>query len=200
MFCNKCGAQLNDDATFCPQCGNRVGGNNYSSSNSGFDQAADAARGAVNRVGGEFRNAINDIQNPGAYGGRLKTDRSLLVYILLTVLTCGIYGFYFIYTLARDVNTVCAGDGKHTNGLLMLMLLSLVTCGVYSLIWYYQLGNRLQENAPRYGCTFSENGTTVLLWMVVGSLLCGLGGFIAMNIIINNTNTLCARYNAVNGL
>ena len=194
MFCNKCGAQLNDDATFCPQCGNRVGG-------SGFDQAADAARGAVNRAGGEFRNAINDIQNPGSnYGGRLKTDRSLLVYILLNLVTCGIYGLYFIYSLARDVNTVCAGDGKNTNGLLMLILLTIVTCGIYSLVWYYQLGNRLQENAPRYGCSFTENGTTVLLWMVVGSLLCGIGSFIAMNIIINNTNTLCSRYNAVNGL
>ena len=24
MFCNKCGAQLNDNAVFCTKCGNRV--------------------------------------------------------------------------------------------------------------------------------------------------------------------------------
>ena len=40
----------------------------------------------------------------------LKTDRGLLGYIVLSNLTCGIYSYYFIYTVARDVNTACAGD------------------------------------------------------------------------------------------
>lgn len=131
---------------------------------------------------------------------RLKTDRSLLMYILLTFVTCGIYSWYFIYALARDVNAACAGDGRNTAGLIKLILLSLITCGIYSWIWYYGLGNRLAYNAPRYGMNFQENGTTVLLWMILGSFLCGIGPFIALHIIIKNTNMLCGAYNHAHGM
>lgn len=137
--------------------------------------------------------------NPPIYSGTaLKTDRSLLVYILLTIVTCGIYAWYFIYKLAKDVNTCCDGDGENTSGLLMFLLLSIVTCGIYSYIWFYKLGNRLHKNAPRYGMMFTENGTSVLMWQLFGVLLCGIGPFIAMNIIIKNTNMLCAAYNNYN--
>lgn len=143
---------------------------------------------------------------PGGYGQtppppqgyapfRLKTDRSLLMYILLNIVTCGIYSYFFFYALARDVNVACEGDGKHTAGLLKFILLSIVTCGIYSWVWYYSLGNRLAFNAPRYGMNFQENGTTILLWMLFGVLLCGIGPFIAWNIIIKNTNMICGAYN-----
>lgn len=126
---------------------------------------------------------------------RLKTDRSLLMYIILNIVTCGIYSYFFLYSLARDVNVACEGDGKHTAGLLKLILLTLLTCGIYAWIWYYSLGNRLAENAPRYGMNFQENGTTVLLWMLLGGLVCGIGYFVAWNIIIKNTNMICGAYN-----
>ena len=106
----------------------------------------------------------------------IKTNRSLLTYIVLNCLTCGIYGFYFTYSIARDVNQMCAGDGRWW--------------------WQYQLGNRLADNAPRYGLHFSENGTTVILWDVVGLLLCFLGPFFAMHILIKNTNALASAYNS----
>lgn len=137
---------------------------------------------------------------PGYAPYRLKADRSLLAYILLNFITCGIYGWYFLYALARDVNAVCAGDGRTTPGLVKLLLLSFITCGIYAFFWYYSLGNRLAANAPRYGLNFQENGTTVLLWMVLGSMLCGIGPFIAMHIIIKNTNDLCGAYNYQHGI
>lgn len=137
---------------------------------------------------------------PGYGTMHMKTDRSIVVYILLTLVTCGIYGWYFIYCLARDVNTVCAGDGQNTSGLGMYILLSIVTCGIYPIIWMYGLGNRLAANATRYGMSFQENGSTVLLWYLVGMLLCGIGPLVAMNIVINNTNSLCTAYNIRNGV
>lgn len=97
--------------------------------------------------------------------------------------------------MAQDANVVCANDGKKTAGLVAFILLSFVTCGIYAWIWYYNLGNRLSENAPRYGLDFSENGTTVLMWLIFGALLCGIGPFIAMNILINNMNRLAHAYN-----
>lgn len=126
---------------------------------------------------------------------RLKTDRSLLMYIVLSLFTCGIYGWYFIYALARDINVACDGDGSTTGGLIKFILLSTITCGIYGWIWYYGVGNRLAANAPRYGMIFQENGTTILLWMLFGSMLCGIGPFISMHIIIKNTNMICGAYN-----
>ena len=126
-----------------------------------------------------------------------KTDRSLLMYILLTIVTCGIYGLYFLYALARDVNDMCDHeDGHHTAGLLKYFLLTLVTCGIYSFYWNYKLGNRLQSNCnERYGLNIQENGTSVLLWMLLGTFVCGIFSLIGMNIIINNTNALAAAFN-----
>ena len=127
-------------------------------------------------------------------------NRDFVLYVILTIITCGIYGLVFLYSMIQDVNTVCDGDGEHTRGLLGLILLSLVTCGIYSFYWYYCLGNRLANNASRYGMSFQENGTTVLLWVVIGSLLCGLGTWVATYIIIKNCNQLCAAYNRAHGI
>ncbi len=125
----------------------------------------------------------------------IETNRSLVKYIVFTILTCGIYGFYFIYKLAQDINVMCDGDGQNTSGLLAFILLSYITCGIYAWFWYYNLGNRLNSNAGRYGLNFQENGTTILLWLVFGSLICGIGPYVAMYILIKNTNELAMAYN-----
>lgn len=125
---------------------------------------------------------------------QIREDRSLLSFYLLGLVTCGIYWYYFFYKLAQDTNTVCAGDGEETAGLLKFILLSLVTCGIYSYIWYYNLGNRYANNAARYGLNFQENGTTVLLWMLLGSFIV-VGPFIAYHILFKNMNALAHAYN-----
>ena len=56
-----------------------------------------------------------------------------------------------------------------------------ITCGIYAWYWYYKLGNRLANNAGRYGLGIQENGTTVLMWCIFGTLICGIGPFIAMH-------------------
>lgn len=37
-YCTKCGAQINDNAMFCPNCGERVDGNNNMYGNAGYSQ------------------------------------------------------------------------------------------------------------------------------------------------------------------
>lgn len=129
-----------------------------------------------------------------------KTNRSIWVYFLLSLVTCGIYGYVFIYNLASDVNDLCEGDGEHTSGLLAFILLGCVTCGIYSIIWWYKMANRLQANSRRYNVSIQENGTTFLVWTLFGSLICGIGPFIALNFILKNVNKLSVAYNQYNGL
>ncbi|MBO4750472.1 MAG: DUF4234 domain-containing protein [Lachnospiraceae bacterium] len=204
MFCSNCGTEVPEGANNCPNCGAPI--STGAKVNEAMNNAADFAKGAFSSagesLGAAFADIKNDFNNGGnvPMGGPLKSDRTLLGYILLTIITCGLYGYYFLYAMARDVNIACEGDGEETAGLIAFILLSFVTCGFYAYYWYYKLGNRLAANAPRYGLTFQENGTTLLLWCVVGLIACGIGPFVAMYILIKNTNAICAAYNRENGL
>lgn len=162
-------------------CESQAGSTNYEGQNMGTNYNNQGTN--YNNQGPNYNNQGTNYNNQGPnynyqssgpnYSGSgvtpLKTDRGLLGYIVLSILTCGIYSYYFIYTVARDVNTACAGDGKSTGGLVQFILLSILTCGIYSWWWQYSLGNRLAANAPRYGLSFTENGTTffimAFLWL-----------------------------------
>lgn len=165
---------------------------NYQSNNTGFNQNSNQS------FDNQSQNQ-NNFSSGNAYSANVyapvKQDRSLIIYIILNVITCGIYGFYFIYSVARDVNRICYGDSRKTTGLIGFILLNIITCGLYSFYWYYALGNRLADAAPRYSMYFREDGTTVLLWMVLGSLLCGIGFFVGLYFIMKNLNALSAAYN-----
>ncbi|MCC8104020.1 MAG: DUF4234 domain-containing protein [Clostridiales bacterium] len=126
---------------------------------------------------------------------RLKQDRSLVLYIVFAILTCGIYSLYFIHSVAADLNVICREDGGTTKGLLGYIGLSIVSCGVYSSYWGASLVDRMAFNAPRYGVTVEESGTTYILWNFPGVLLCFVGPFIALHIIIKNMNKLARAYN-----
>lgn len=161
-------------------------------------------QGAAGNVADKAAAAENPVSSPApaasvSYSRLKKTNRSLLMYILLNLVTCGIYSYIFMYGLANDVNEVCDGDGEKTGGLLAYILLNLVTCNIYHYIWWYKFCNRMAANAPRYGVSIQENGTTYLLWTLVGIFLCGVGPFIALYQALRNMNVLCAGYNRHNG-
>lgn len=198
MFCSKCGTQVSDESKFCPSCGaNCSAEDNEKFAGDGEFQSTKEETGSRMR---DTQQTFSGNSIPRYAGERLKDDRRLLLYILLSIITCGIYSYYFIYKMAHDVNIACEGDGESTSGLAVFILLSIITCGVYSWIWYYKLGNRLATNAPRYGLSFQENGTTVLLWLIFGVVLCGIGPYISMNILIKNSNRICYEYNRTHGL
>ena len=206
MFCPNCGKELPDGADFCPSCGKPVEGSGANTVHEAFEKASAAAEtlagqamDAVNSAGQSIDSAVqdaaNDLRGTVPSGSPLKTDRSLVAYILLSIITCGIYGYYFIYTVARDINIACDDDDEETAGLGMFILLSFITCGFYGLWWEYKLGNRLQKNGPAYGLDIQENGTTILLWRILGSLICAVGTFIGSYLLIKNVNLICDAYN-----
>lgn len=79
------------------------------------------------------------------------------------------------------------------------LLFSIITCGIYTLFWLYKQGNRIQNTGRKYGLEINENGTTLLLWPLLGILLCGFGSligiFVSYYYFITNINKLCIAYN-----
>jgi len=122
-------------------------------------------------------------------------QRGFASYILLGPITGGIYILWRIHVLARDINEMCKEDGKKTSGLLMFALLSMITFSIYYFVWLFKVGSRLRDNADRFNITINEGGGTILLWSTLGSILFGIGPFIAMFIIFKNTNRMIAAYN-----
>lgn len=125
---------------------------------------------------------------------RKKEDRSLLIYMLLSVVTCGIYGLIFMWSFTNDLNDVSSAkdpDGWRSPNFIIVILLMIVTCGIYSWYWLYKVGNTIQRSGDDYGVRVDESGTTLILWC----LLLGVGGLISYHLMFKNMNKICRKYN-----
>ena len=122
-------------------------------------------------------------------------QRNFWMYLLLNIVTCGFYSWYFSYTTTRDINTMVGDDGRNTEPTTVLPF-TLVTCGFYSYYWYYDQGNRIKALADRNNIPCNENGTSYLMWILLGTLICGIGSYIGIYLFIKNLNELISAYNA----
>ena len=95
--------------------------------------------------------------------------RNIAVCIVLTPVTCGIYGIYWIVCLTNDVNTV-SGDVNGTSGG-MVVLLTIVTCGIYGIYWMLKLNDEINLLC---GDTNAASGALVVIFSLI---TCGIYGF-----------------------
>ena len=70
-------------------------------------------------------------------------ERSIPLYIILTIITCGLFGIYWLIVMADDMNAL-ANDGDTTSGA-VVFLLTLITCGIYGWYWVYKQGQRVDQ-------------------------------------------------------
>lgn len=111
--------------------------------------------------------------------------RNPIVVILLSIVTCGIYMFYWYYTVMEDLNKA-SGEEK-INSVLFLILG--ILC--FPVMWYvlYKIDKGLAELSAREGIPYKEN---FILWLVL-SLLAGVGTIIASYQITVAFNDIWAR-------
>ena len=111
MFCKHCGKEVPDNSVFCTECGKPLG-----------DTAPRPTAPTV------------DARELGI------TSRSIVMAILLTIVTCGIYGLYWFVVLTNEMNKLSGRDQDMSGG--MSLLLSLVTGGIYTIFWAYKMGEK----------------------------------------------------------
>jgi len=80
---------------------------------------------------------------------QLPTDRNVVVVILLSLVTFGIYALVLQYKLIKELNLTAVRDGKRTTGLLAMILLSMITFGIYGIVWTHMFAERVGAEAMR---------------------------------------------------
>ncbi|MBQ3061380.1 MAG: DUF4234 domain-containing protein [Lachnospiraceae bacterium] len=101
--------------------------------------------------------------------------RDIVKCIILSIVTCGIYGLFWFIKLTDDTNTV-AGIPDGTSGVTALVL-TLVTCGIYGWFWAWKQGEKMDQITGT-----SNNGIIYILLQVFGL------GIIAYAIMQDNLN------------
>ena len=112
-FCQHCGAQLEANAKFCESCGARV-------------------EETVSMEEAE----VTSVRKPGINTAGI-SKRNIVVAIILSIITCGIYNIYWTVKLNNELLQMSGKEGASGG---MVILLSLLTCGIYTYYWYYKLG------------------------------------------------------------
>lgn len=99
-------------------------------------------------------------------------NRNLAMQIILTLVTCGIYGIIWFILMVDDVNTVSGKEGAMSG--VMVFLLSFITCGIYSLVWYYQAGQALDQVRSARGEAQGNLGFLYLILTFFGLSICSM--------------------------
>ncbi len=66
--------------------------------------------------------------------------REIVVCIILSIVTCGIYNLFWMASVTDDVNFML-NERDTTGG--MTVLLTIITCGIYGYFWAYKMGTKI---------------------------------------------------------
>lgn len=123
-------------------------------------------------------------QQPPVRQSNLRTKRSLLKYVLLGLITLGIYDIWQMSEVGETLNLIATRrDGKR------------LTLGIGWLVWFHKLSSRIGTEQAARGLPVTVTAATYWLWNILGSLII-VGPFIYTYKLLHAMNDLCADYNA----
>lgn len=91
--------------------------------------------------------------------------REIVKCIILSLVTCGIYGIIWFISLTDDVGKL-SGDSEFTGT--KYFLLTLVTCGIFGYVWAYKLGKNLHIAAEKNGKVAEDHSILYLILQLFG--------------------------------
>ena len=127
----------------------------------------------------------------------MKTNRSMLKTILLTIITCGIYALIFYSSLGEDINRAAMNrDGKKTmHYCLLAFVIVPLTCGIAGIVWFHKISARIGDEARARGIDTNFGASTYWLWSVLGSFII-VGPFIYLHKLCKTMNAIAEDFNA----
>lgn len=92
--------------------------------------------------------------------------RSIGVSIILSIVTCGIYGIYWMIKLNDELNMATGNTAAKSGGI--VFLLCLVTCGIYMFFWMYKMGENVDTIKTNAGVQAGNTGIMYLILTFFG--------------------------------
>lgn len=131
--------------------------------------------------------------------GQLKTNRGLLKFILLNIITLGIYSLVIFSGISSDINVIASRyDGKKTmHFCLLFFLVGPITLGIADIVWFHRISNRIGNELKRRQIAYSFSASDYWLWNVLGAVII-VGPFIYLHKLFKAMNMLSENYN-ING-
>ena len=108
-------------------------------------------------------------------------NRNIVLAVILTIITCGIYGIYWFIVLNDDMNTLTPDDNYHTSGGLVF-LFTLITCGVYGWYWAYKMGCKVDK--------LQNSSSHTILFIILQIFGLGIVNYCIMQSAINDKATI----------
>lgn len=90
------------------------------------------------------------------------TERDVVKYILLSILTCGLWGMVWVYQVGSDI-AMLRGDDKPA--VVLDLVLSFVSCGLWGFVCAYRWPEYLNEELSRRGRQVDGNLPAMSLLM-----------------------------------
>lgn len=190
--CPNCSAECRNDAIFCHKCGTLLDKDKAKD----LEEKTEAKKEdsieqkEIERKEAEQKEAsakrelellAEKSENSNANKKNIQgiPNRNLALCVILSIVTCGIYGIYWMIMLNDEVNQVSEDYKAFSGG--MVFLLSLVTCGIYQVYWSYKMGEKIDIIDD------TSNGNSNILYLILS--IFGLD-------IVN----FCFMQDALNGL
>ncbi len=136
-YCPKCGNKVEGNLTYCPYCGSKLETGNTTIVNNYYSNST------MPRI----------------------EERSIVMIIILSLITCGIYGLYWIVKVTDEAKIL---SNKDTPSGALTLLLSIITCGIYMIYWNYQMGKNMYEAGQKYGINIEDNSIIYLVLSLIG--------------------------------
>ena len=92
--------------------------------------------------------------------------RNVAVAIILSLVTCGIYGIYWQIKMTDEINII-NGTPNDTSGI-MVFVYSLITCSIYTYFWMYKMGEKLDNISMSRGMPTQSRGILYLILTFFG--------------------------------
>ena len=129
---------------------------------------------------------------------QLKTNKGLVKYILLSLITFGIYPLVIMSSISSDINLIASRyDGKKTmHYCLLAFIFTGLTFGIAPFVWYHRISNRIGNELNRRGIAYSFGAGSFWGWFILGSFIF-VGPFIYMHKLFKAMNLLSADYNII---
>lgn len=118
----------------------------------------------------------------------MKEEKNLVMNIILSLVTCGLYGLYWFVTLTEDAKEFSKDEQMQSGGL--ALVLTIVTCGIYGFYWAYKMGKMIEQGQKNYGLNAKDNS---ILYIVLQLFGLGIVGYCLMQ---NDLNEITRAFNA----